>query len=1452
MSGLDAARRALAAAQAQLNETRFALTAAVEALDAARLVGDDAAASAALDRQRELYARYAEVATGVRTRAGDVIAGIGGRLPPIGVGGGDQEPALDGVFEDVPIAMLPVRLETRIVAGRLKIRIYPDDVHIDDHEPLLDPTELDAGRTYWVSVAAGGTAAEGAWNALASIVGPYRATWVRTATQPGADGEIPDPALRTAGSRPARAIALPDFFFVRVRTDQGEQVVRTGPIADSLQVGVDMSGDAGGPEPVEPEPGAAKPTGLLDLEGRMPEELAWLTDFDAAVTAGMAVEVDLDGATRVRDVTVVGTTVASTVDEDARVLEALIEVHSVTGGAALVPPGTPTNNLSDVPSGLVFAPDPAKAEPASTTVDPTSDAAVLARALGLDPAVLAPLPGAGEHHIAAQAAMQRALFPTSWGPYLRELAAPAVPRHIVPIVRSHAVGFVRPGGPLPVLRLGHQPYAILPVQPPDAGARPGDDVVVRWLRGFLARSRRLWSSGAGGVPDGVDVLGHGAYSDRVQLRTGIAMYSQDPSIFGLDDDDLERSALREKDLVAELGLGEARPLVLRQLWGKRTSLRLPMSAEGDTEFNPREPDPQSATSVLGLLLRNAARQLVNDAADELRHPPVVDERRSFAVEFENASPRTTVIPELEGLALSSNALISTSAAMPLSAKLEASIDVAGTSVTVGEAIDLVIRQPDDRVTTDLLEIFAVPRMVRDLLAAADELAPLTVEERARLTGQALDAASHRYDAWVTSLATRRLDEMRARASAGVQLGAWGYVSGFSARALQPVAGRDGVFEDRGNRGWLLAPTPRHATTAGVMRAAWADHGAHADGPFSVDLRSARVRDALALAEGMRQGQQLGALLGYLVERALHEAHRTHRVEADWVVYPLRRAFPLRVASGEFPDASVADERLVVDGWALVQREAASPGAARAAIDADTAARGEPAVDWGAMLPVLTAVLESAAGALDALADLGVAESMYQLSGANFERAAAAADVIGRAATPPDRYDVPATPRGGIGIEQRMLVLFGADASPAGYASDTPRARVAPRAEAFVAARLGPLEGIEVWLEDAAGFALGSVAVSDLGLSSLDLAADAARQDSPVPFPLLTARAIAAGHASATGIRRDPEKDAAVLGLLRRSAAWHRALVPGRPLTASSLLARGAQEKASVPVLATSLEALATMVSADPDRWAAYLGIFGDDVTGRIAARITAAGETADPADALRALFDGPVVVEGTVEAVDPVWVEAASDQGSLGLAPGALAGWLQDSGRVRAPLAELDEAMLLDDLAGLRPLTLAAAQVPVQPFANSAARSWVNGVHPAALGHMPVTTVVTAGSASLAPASTGIELDTWTEVVPDDTSVGAVAANLPAPDARAPNTILLAVPGTGAWTQSRLFGVVDETIALADARLVDLDAVKRIPALLPAVYISEFDDDGDLWGTVVTELNHDRVAWTTDATRWQR
>ena len=183
---------------------------------------------------------------------------------------------------------------------------------------------------------------------------------------------------------------------------------------------------------------------------------------------------------------------------------------------------------------------------------------------------------------------------------------------------------------------------------------------------------------------------------------------------------------------------------------------------------------------------------------------------------------------------------------------------------------------------------------------------------------------------------------------------------------------------------------------------------------------------------------------------------------------------------------MSSERTVADGWKLAQAETATPGSVVAGVVSD----GDPSQPE--LSPAERAALQAAIGdvltTLDAFADLGLAESMYQLAGANLERAAAALDMAGRATPPPETFESMATPRGGRGIEQRLVITFGDSRRPAGYATDTPRARLAPGADAFVARRLGPIDKIRVRLLDAAGEQIAAPLLSSLGLSALDIAA----------------------------------------------------------------------------------------------------------------------------------------------------------------------------------------------------------------------------------------------------------------------------------------------------------------------------------------------------------------------------
>jgi hypothetical protein len=138
----------------------------------------------------------------------------------------------------------------------------------------------------------------------------------------------------------------------------------------------------------------------------------------------------------------------------------------------------------------------------------------------------------------------------------------------------------------------------------------------------------------------------------------------------------------------------------------------------------------------------------------------------------------------------------------------------------------------------------------------------------------------------------------------------------------------------------MAPSPRQASTAGVLRgvAGARRRVGRSARTFATDLTSTPVRRALTIAEGMRHGQQLGALLGYLLERGIHEASGVGGIEIDWVVFELRRQYPLKVDTiDNAPQASA--ERLVADGWKLAQVETKTPGAVVAAIP--TTGAGQP-------------------------------------------------------------------------------------------------------------------------------------------------------------------------------------------------------------------------------------------------------------------------------------------------------------------------------------------------------------------------------------------------------------------------------------------------------------------------------------------------------------------------------
>ena len=157
-------------------------------------------------------------------------------LGPLIAGGGDADPALTAtVAGSHPIVLLPVRLETRYVEAtggerELLVRVWPDQVHIDSHDPRLSEAEAEAGRQFWLADWRSGDDQERrqrAWRALAERFDPGRARWVARATRP-----------ENADDRPAEAVAdtdpprvLPTFGPIELTERPSTPVARLLPAA---------------------------------------------------------------------------------------------------------------------------------------------------------------------------------------------------------------------------------------------------------------------------------------------------------------------------------------------------------------------------------------------------------------------------------------------------------------------------------------------------------------------------------------------------------------------------------------------------------------------------------------------------------------------------------------------------------------------------------------------------------------------------------------------------------------------------------------------------------------------------------------------------------------------------------------------------------------------------------------------------------------------------------------------------------------------------------------------------------------------------------------------------------------------------------------------------------------------------------------------------------------------
>jgi hypothetical protein len=799
-----------------------------------------------------------------------------------------------------------------------------------------------------------------------------------------------------------------------------------------------------------PSPGGATTTvdGLL-----IDTDMQWLVDFELACQVGMGIKLALPSATTKLDrLIVLGARPSQAGTDGATALTALLTAHTYTDGFELLAPGTPTNNGAGTRSGLnppIDPPAPSQwlaADPLSPPLAPTSDGARLASALGLGPETTVDIDGASGQQESMAQAMLIALWPATGDYYLRQLLAGVAGDAQLATIEAWVMANARPGGALATIRIGTQPYGVIPAGSIDTWAPAvgtANPAVVKLLRA----AKGIWLGSATGVPrsggpaGAVDellgVLSMDGLSSSFAARPWVGpdyldvieQVSQDPTIAGK-----RGAALAElhNALQASQGPTPAGPPLVGGMFADASTLLAVPLVDRD---GPLERRLVPAGDYLRWLMTSGWRDIV---AEHRAVPPP-----QFPADFDqNDFPRFPLlfyllrVSVLIEAARAADQLLGGDPAALIDAEL---YDVQGTtpSPTRVLAVSRLGKTAGDLVWGPGMQQPPAPR-IRALLQALALLDSLPTEDLDRVARQVLDLCSHRLDAWIGSLAWQRLAATRAAGAAGLHVGAYGWLE-----ALSPVTAggatlpRPSPAAPANSAGWIHAPSLPQATTAAILRGGERAHAGQASGRLlAIDLSSRRARQAEWLLEGVRAGNPLSALLGYRFERLLQESSNA---ALPGFIPTFRGAYPavagkLLPAGGDAPNAAPC-----VDGLALLR--ALQAGTMWSTIvAADPSAAGAEAD--------LTAAVQELSAVADAVSDAVTAETVHHAALGNPTRAAGSLEALDRGEAPPPELDFIRSPQAGVAMTHRVGVVRAADADPtAGVAGWPAAAALPPRSAA---------------------------------------------------------------------------------------------------------------------------------------------------------------------------------------------------------------------------------------------------------------------------------------------------------------------------------------------------------------------------------------------------------------------
>jgi hypothetical protein len=649
-------------------------------------------------------------------------------------------------------------------------------------------------------------------------------------------------------------------------------------------------------------------------------------------------------------------------------------------------------------------------------------------------------------------------------------------------LRRYVVAYLRPAGALPLLRIGKQPYGVLPVVG-KAYSDAGDNKIETGIGKLLGVLRPIWEIA---VQQKVPLLNDGNIDKAKEiLQTNawsqIAFYrDESPTIPGGMPPNVQSKLDLMNHLLNALGIslkffGKEVAYLQTLLGSKQFSKDPPYSpiqlagvpwVLADSQTPEKEaPAPTSFATIASPTnyLRHMADNITNDVILKSHQsgPALLQALISYSVHMERHDAAEKY------LRLSDAAERMSSITMPNLSYVEARREdatrftinnpqelasVVIPSLTGNATLGQFVEQSLDLQPVKLKEskashmasalfesLAGISEPLRDVSAVKLSLDYLSMQSVVDLNWAfktTLDAFSYRLDAWFSARANRRLEQLREHNPTGVYVGGFAWVENLKADQRPD------------SEGYLLAPSLGQAASAAILRSGFTAN--QEQGAFNIELDSQRTSRALDILQGLTRDQPLAALYGYRIERGLRDAG------LGKLIWPMRLAYPWRPAgehASDEPQESVG-ARDVVDGVALLAAWETDTGVTvRNRINQLITARSLPI----ATTPInqewitVTQVIQSALDLADSVSDLLMAEGVHQIMQGNFDRAGAAMAVVDKQSLPIEPQ-VAKTPRGGASYTQRMALLC----PPSGddnWVQDT-RSRAEPCLNAWLAQMLG--------------------------------------------------------------------------------------------------------------------------------------------------------------------------------------------------------------------------------------------------------------------------------------------------------------------------------------------------------------------------------------------------------------